>query len=92
MGDAFRIISSIFGTGSQGILSAGSGAPALIVTAVFILVTAAYDVWNRKQDVADTICKTDALWFVCAAVIILVLVFGAYGTGYDSADFIYNRF
>ena len=50
------------------------------------------DGWNRIQDVSDTICKTDAIWFVCAAVIILVLVFGAYGPGYDSADFIYNRF
>jgi len=92
MGDAFRIISSIFGAGSRGIIYAGAGIPALIMTSVFVLITALNDIWDRKRHLSDTICKTDAVWFVCAALIIITLVFGAYGTGYDSADFIYNRF
>ena len=35
---------------------------------------------------------TALLWCVFGALFVLILLFGAYGIGYDASQFIYNQF
>ena len=48
----------------------------------------------RKGSVRDGIYARSSIGFynICAVLLVSTLVFGAYGVGYDSSQFIYTQF
>lgn len=65
---------------------------ALIVMGIFLMFLVSMK--NRKMDVRDWILsKKEGVWYLgLSTLFLLILVFGAYGIGYDSSQFIYNQF
>jgi len=49
---------------------------------------------SRTIDIRDRIlAKDEIVWYpVLALLFVTILIFGVYGIGYDSSQFIYNRF
>lgn len=48
---------------------------------------------GKSQPVADRVSARPVLWAVsCTALILVVLLFGSYGIGFDASDFIYGQF
>ena len=50
--------------------------------------------YRQKDDIRANIeaCGTVAVTAVILALVFAVLIFGAYGVGYDASQFIYNQF
>ena len=98
VGMSFRAFGSVF-TGGKWVeafsapppgMSEGDCVIALLGVALMFCVSA----WQaRRGSVRESLAKHAALpWAVSAALLLAVLTFGAYGVGYDSAQFIYNQF
>ena len=49
---------------------------------------------ERKKSIYDRLMERAAVfrWVFCTACVAVVIIFGCYGLGYDSADFIYMQF
>ncbi|MCL2708157.1 MAG: MBOAT family protein, partial [Defluviitaleaceae bacterium] len=80
---------------SNGLSGAGLSASGVYAAAAGLSLVAAVSVIQRKgADVRETLHSKS--WPVrCAAVfltVLVILVFGAYGEGYDARQFIYNQF
>ncbi len=96
----FRMVGSVFTTPNWGALTDGSflklgisGADYIVVFAgalVMLLVSLAKDKGPVREQLAakPAAVRYLAVWALIAAV----LVFGAYGIGYDATQFIYNQF
>lgn len=65
-----------------------------IVVGVGVVLMLAVSLAGRKKSVRDRIAKhgTALQVAVCLALFFAILIFGAYGQGYDSSQFIYNQF
>ena len=99
---SFRQLGTIFTTGGYGQMFAdglgkfGLNGPDIAVVAVGIVLMIAVSIvkYTRKTDVRDLILARPAV-LKCALMIVLflsIVIFGAYGVGYDANQFIYNQF
>jgi D-alanyl-lipoteichoic acid acyltransferase DltB (MBOAT superfamily) len=91
---AFIMIRQIF-IGSEGfsLLNIGLSAAELIEVCIFVAVLGVIDALSKKyqleKKVNDTTWLRYAVYFI---LIMIILVFGAYGPGYDPQDFVYFKF
>ena len=94
-----KINPAVFSDGS--LLSFGLGSGDYFVVAAAFFLVLAVDFYgyraaeNEKMpDIRNRIatCALPVKLIVCYGLFLLVLVFGVYGIGYDSTQFIYNRF
>lgn len=96
----FKAFASMFTVMNWNILWDGSlmalGLTALdyVILAVGALILLAVSLWQRGGSVRDKIAKKPypvrfLLWY---GLFLIILLMGAYGIGYDSSQFIYNRF
>ena len=65
-----------------------------LVLAVGVVVLFLVSLASRTTDIRDRIlAKSEIVWYpVLALLFVTILIFGVYGIGYDSSQFIYNRF
>jgi alginate O-acetyltransferase complex protein AlgI len=97
---SFKMFFSIFTNWNWGELSSGAlsklGLTVWDYTVVFLGAVAliAFSLIQRRGSVREQLSRESyALRYsLIAALIIVVLVFGAYGMGYDAKQFIYNQF
>ncbi len=100
VGTIFKQIGSIFVASNWHILWDGSllelglTLADYIVLAVAVVVMFAYSELEKTGDVRDKVAAKAyplrfAVWF---GMFLAVIIFGAYGVGYDASQFIYNRF
>ena len=97
---AFKAFGSIFTDGKWGCLTDGSllqlglSAGDFIIAAIGVVMMFAVSCVQEKHgSVRELIWQKKALPYVVFTVLaLIILVFGAYGVGYDSAQFIYNQF
>ena len=90
------------GAVASGILAlfTGSGATFLglsladyIVVALGVAAVACVSSLSAKKSVRERLYDRPALaWTLCGGLFVAVLLFGAYGVGYDASQFIYNQF
>ena len=76
-----------------GLTSFGLGIPEWCVILGGIAVINLFDRLGRETPVHRRAAKRPVVWFatVCA-LLVLILIFGAYGIGYDASQFIYQQF
>lgn len=74
--------------------SCGLGIGELAVAAGAILLLLAVDLCSLRFSVRDRVLSLPlpVRWLLVLGLLLLVLVFGVYGTGYDPQDFIYFKF
>ncbi len=97
----FKMLGTMFTKFNYEILFNGSllkigltGADYLILFAGLIIVLSVSIIKVRVGSVREYIYQKNEAWLYAgsAALLVLILVFGAYGIGYDSSQFIYNQF
>ena len=71
-----------------------TGADYLLLFVCLIIVVAVSLTEERKGSVRDLIYASPAAWkyIIFGIMTLVVIVFGAYGIGYDQSQFIYNQF
>ncbi|MBR2696519.1 MAG: MBOAT family protein [Parasporobacterium sp.] len=101
IGETVKAFLSIFTSanwgeiGKGGLLGLGIGVSDYIVLIIGILIVFAVSLYkNKNGDIREGITGLAkpgkyAIWIV---LIIVVIIFGTYGIGYDSSQFIYNQF
>lgn len=101
IGETVRMFGSVFtfrnwdSAFSGGLLDLGITAADYIVLGVGVLILFGVSLYkNKNNDIRGAITKKPvaakyALW---AVFVIVILIFGTYGIGYDSSQFIYNQF
>ena len=48
---------------------------------------------GREKDLRARVSKNPVLFTLCVSLLaMIILIFGAYGMGYDASGFIYNQF
>lgn len=59
-----------------------------------LLLLLAVDAWSQGTDVTERVLSAPrwVRWAVYLGLLLLVVVFGSYGTGYDAQSFIYGQF
>ena len=101
VGDAFRAFASMFtstnwdSVGDGGLLDLGISLADYIVLGVGILIVFAVSLYKNKHgDIREAITKKarPAKYTVWVLLFLVILIFGTYGIGYDSSQFIYNQF
>ncbi len=76
-----------------GIFELGLGIADVIVVCVGILVMFAVSKISANGSIRERLYGRYALsWTVFGALFVCIIIFGAYGIGYDSSQFIYNQF
>lgn len=75
-------------------LALGLGTGDWIVAAVGAALMLVCSLLNRREPVRQRLVRGSPhlVWGGCVALILLTLVFGIYGIGFDSTQFIYNQF
>ncbi len=85
-----RGIGEIF---TGGILQLGLTVPDLVIIAVGIACMFAASKLSAKRDIREYLYERPALCSaVVGAIFVCVILFGAYGVGYDASQFIYDQF
>ena len=97
VGLAFKTYFSIFTVNNWHLIGKeklGIDIAQFAVAAVGIIIMFIVSMVNRSGDLRDRILSLKAgYWYVGIGILfIVILVFGAYGIGYDSSQFIYNQF
>lgn len=71
-----------------------SGADYLLLFVCLLIILAVSITEEKRGSVRDIIFRSPAVWkyAVFGALLIVIVVFGAYGIGYDQSQFIYNQF
>ncbi len=71
-----------------------SGADYIVLLAgLAIILTVSIYKYRTKKDIRDGLYKNPWVWYgIMAILLIVTLLFGAYGHGYDATQFIYNQF
>ena len=66
----------------------------LVVALAGIAILFVISLLERKKSIYDRLMERAAVfrWVFCTACVAVVIIFGCYGLGYDSADFIYMQF
>lgn len=77
-----------------GLLTLGIDIKDYIVLAAGIVLLFAVSLWQRKEGIREYLWRKPAViqYFTVFILVFAILVFGVYGIGYDSQQFIYNRF
>lgn len=71
----------------------GLNQPQLIQLGIMVLILLVFDAADQRTDLLAHLCHTTWLRYVAWVVLILVIaLFGAYGTGYNAQDFLYFQF
>ncbi|MFC2477011.1 MAG: MBOAT family O-acyltransferase, partial [Catonella sp.] len=97
VGTAFKAFFSIFRVNNWDrvlVTDLGINAADYAVIGIGAVVIFLTSLASRKIDIRDRILgKNEVLWYpLLALLFIIILIFGVYGIGYDSSQFIYNRF
>ena len=98
--EAFRMFFSMFTSGNyaavftKGMWSIGLSAADYIVIFAGVVIMFAVSLLERKCPVRDQLAKKNYIirYIVFLVIFLLIAVFGIYGTGYESSQFIYNQF
>ena len=78
---------------SGGISSLGLKAADYVIIAVAVVIVFTVSKLSQKYDLREALVgKTALSWTLACVMLIIVLLFGAYGMGYDASQFIYNQF
>ena len=93
----FKAFFSIFWVNNWGkavVTDLGITTADYLVLAVGVVVLFLVSLASRAADIRDRIlAKDEIVWYpVLALLFVTILIFGVYGIGYDSSQFIYNRF
>ena len=96
-GGMLKSIFTSFGAGGflKTVLSLGMDKQDFLIIAVGALVMLIISLLQEKGiKVRDSLArqKLPVRWGVYACLVLAVVIFGAYGTGYDAVDFIYGQF
>ncbi len=76
-----------------GIMKLGLDAKDMIIIAVAVIVVAIVAKLSQKRDLREWLYgRTTLSWVLSGALLIAILLFGAYGIGYDASQFIYTQF
>ncbi len=76
-----------------GFLDLGLGAADYIIVFVSVALVFAVSKLSEKRDIREALQgKTVLSWALTGTLLLAVLLFGAYGIGYDASQFIYNQF
>ena len=97
VGVTFKVFFSIFWVNNWGkavVTDLGITTADYLVLAVGVVVLFLVSLASRTADIRDRIlAKNEIVWYpVLALLFVTILIFGVYGIGYDSSQFIYNRF
>lgn len=97
VGVTFKAFFSIFWVNNWGkavVTDLGITTADYLVLAVGVVVLFLVSLASRTADIRDRIlAKNEIVWYpVLAMLFVTILIFGVYGIGYDSSQFIYNRF
>jgi len=97
VGVTFKAFFSIFWVNNWGkavVTDLGITTADYLVLAVGVVILFAVSLASRTTDIRDRIlAKNEIVWYpVLALLFVTILIFGVYGIGYDSSQFIYNRF
>lgn len=64
-----------------------------IIIALAVVLVAVVSKLSMKRDIREWLVgKTALSWALSAAILIVIVLFGAYGIGYDASQFIYMQF
>ena len=78
---------------SGGLTSFGLGLAEWCVILCGIVVINLFDRLGRETPVHRRAAKKSVVWFAAlCALVVVILIFGAYGIGYDASQFIYQQF
>ena len=93
----FKAFFSIFWVNNWGkavVTDLGITTADYLVLAVGVVILFVVSLASRTTDIRDRIlAKNEIVWYpVLALLFVTILIFGVYGIGYDSSQFIYNRF
>ena len=93
----FKAFFSIFWVNNWGkavVTDLGITTADYLVLAVGVVILFVVSLASRTADIRDRIlAKDEIVWYpVLALLFVTILIFGVYGMGYDSSQFIYNRF
>lgn len=99
VGRAFSAWGSMFtsldigGIFLEKILDLGLEVKDYIIIALAILLVAVISKLSQKKDLREALLnKTWLSWALSGALLIVIILFGAYGIGYDASQFIYKQF
>lgn len=83
---------SIFTDGS--LYKLGLDSPNFLIGILGLIVVLIVDLMQRKEDVRDELLKKNVVlrWSLYVTSIIVILIFGIYGDGYNVQEFIYSNF
>ncbi len=95
----FRMVGSIFTTANWvalfdgSVLALGLGVADYVLVALCCCLMVAVSAYNERGDIRRALWeRPTALCAVAAALVLFIIVFGAWGVGYDANQFIYNQF
>ena len=90
---AFRILARLTGRGVFDLTALGLSMPVLRLILIALVLLLLWDLTAKKYDLVARISDTVWLrWFFWTALVLMVLCFGAYGSGYNAAEFVYFQF
>ena len=90
---AFRILARLTGRGVFDLTALGLSMPILRMILIALVLLLLWDLTAKKYDLVARINDTVWLrWFFWTALVLMVLCFGAYGSGYNAAEFVYFQF
>ena len=76
-----------------GISSLGLKAVDYVIIAVAVVIVFTVSKLGQKRNLRQALVgKTALSWTLAGVMLVIVLLFGAYGMGYDASQFIYNQF
>ncbi len=77
----------------KGVLALGLTVKDYIIVAVAVIAVALVSKLSQKTDLREKLSgKTVLSWTLTIVILLAILLFGAYGIGYDASQFIYNQF
>lgn len=80
----------VFGGGLMGL---GLKVTDFVIIAMAVAIVFTVSKLSKKRDLREALVgKTALSWTLTGALLLVVLLFGAYGMGYDASQFIYNQF
>ena len=77
-----------------GLTAMGLGKREFLVLALALIVLVTVDALSQKRELAKQVVQASRplRWAVYLALLLMVVIFGSYGTGYDAQNFIYGQF
>ncbi|MBQ2999371.1 MAG: MBOAT family protein, partial [Clostridia bacterium] len=82
-----------FGDLSRGVMTLGLDLADWIIVLCGCLLMAIIGSLSAKIDIRERLYEKPILsWILFGTLFLVILLFGAYGVGYDASQFIYNQF